>query len=86
MHFKCKGHHARDQRYRFDHEDFIYTEMFDAIPVSGVSLELRAEIEETPPVTQSKMNRYLEDEVDALVGVPSNVPPRLIPYACVTWS
>ena len=39
-HFKCKGHFAKDRRYRFDHEDSIYTEKFDAIAVSEVSLEL----------------------------------------------
>ena len=77
-HFECKGHYAKDRRYRFDHEDFIYTEMFDAIPVGEVSLEIRAEIEKTPPVTLGKMNNFLEDEVDSLVGVPSNVPPTTL--------
>ena len=68
----CKGHYAKDRRYRFDHED-IYTEKFDAIPVGEVSLEVRAEIEKTPPVFLGKLNIFLEDEVDALVGVPFNV-------------
>ena len=77
-HFKCKGHFAKDRRYRFDHEDFIYTEKFDAIAVSEVPLELRAEIEKTPPVTLGKMNNFVEDEVNALVGVPSNVPPTTL--------
>ena len=77
-HFKCKGHFAKDRRYRFDHEDFIYTEKFDAIAVSEVTLELPAEIEKTPPVTLGKMNNFVEDEVDALVGVPSNVPPTTL--------
>ena len=77
-HFKCKGHFAKDRRYRFDHEDFIYTEKFDAIAVSEVSLELRAEIEKTPPVTLGKMNNFVEDEVNALVGVPPNVPPTTL--------
>ena len=79
--FKCKGQYAKDRRYRFDHEDFIYTEMFDftsAIFVGEVSLELRAEIEKTPPVTLGKMNNFLEDEVDALVGIPSTVPPTTL--------
>ena len=79
-HFKCKGDYTEDRRYRFDHEDFIYTEKFDAIPVSEVSLELRAEIEKTPPVTLGKMNNFVEDEVDALVGVPSNVPPTTLDW------
>ena len=77
-HFECKGHYTKDRRYRFDHEDFIYTEKFDAIPVSEISSELRAEIEKTPPVTLGKMNNFVEDEVDALVGVPSNVPPTTL--------
>ena len=76
--FKCKGHYAKDRRYRFDHEDCIYAEKFDPIPVSEVSLELRAEIEKTPPVTLGRMNNFLEDELDALVGVPSNVPPTTL--------
>ena len=77
-HFKCKGHLAKDQRYRLDHEDFIYTDKLDAIPVAEVSAELRAEIEKTPPVVLGRMNKFLEDEVDALVGVPSNVPPTTL--------
>ena len=43
-----------------------------------MSAELRAEIELTPPVTLGKMNKFVEDEVDALVGVPSNVPPTTL--------
>ena len=31
-----------------------------------------------PPVTLGKMNNFLEDEVDTLVGVPSNVPPSTL--------
>ena len=77
-HFKCKGHYLKDRRYRYDHEDVIYTEDFDAIPVGEISAELREEIEKTPPVTLGKMNPFLEDEVDALVGVPSNVPPSTL--------
>ena len=77
-HFECKGHYLKDHRYRFDHEEVIYTESFDAIPVIEISAELREEIEKTPSVTLSKMNRFLEDEVDALVGVPSNVPPSTL--------
>ena len=76
--FECKGHYTKDRRYQFDHEDFIYTEKFDAIPVSGISSEMRAEIEKTPPVTLGKMNNFVKDEVDALVGVPSNVPPTTL--------
>ena len=74
-HFKCKGHYLKDSRYRLDHEDVIYSENLDAIPVAEVSAELRAEIELTPPVTLGRMNKFVEDEVHALVGVPSNVPP-----------
>ena len=68
----------KDRRYRFDHEEVIYTENFDAIPVNEKSAELREEIEKTPPVTLGKMNRFLEDELDALVGVPSNGPPSTL--------
>ena len=77
-HFKCKGHYLKDRRYRLDHEDVIYSENLDAIPVAEVSAELRAEIELTPPVTLGRMNKFVEDEVDALVGVPSNVPPTTL--------
>ena len=55
-HFKCKGHFLKDRRYRLDHEDVIYIENLDAIPVAEVSAELRAEIELTPPVTLGRMN------------------------------
>ena len=75
-HFKCKSHYQKDRRYRYDHEDMIFTEKFDAVPVADLSVELREEIEATPPVVLGKMNRFIEDEVDALVGVPSNVPPN----------
>ena len=47
-HSKCKGHYLKDRRYRLDHEDVIYSENLDAIPVAEVSAELRAEIELTP--------------------------------------
>ena len=77
-HFKCKGHYAKDRRYRYDHEEMIFTEKFDAIPVAELTVEQRAEIEQTPPVVLGKMNKFLEDEVDALVGVPSNVPPTTL--------
>ena len=77
-HFKCKGHYAKDRRYRYDHEEMMFTEKFDAIPVAELTVEQRAEIEQTPPVVLGKMNKFLEDEVDALVGVPSNVPPTTL--------
>ena len=77
-HFKCKGHYAKDRRYRYDHEEMIFTEKFDATPVAELTVEQRAEIEQTPPVALGKMNKFLEDEVDALVGVPSNVPPTTL--------
>ena len=47
-HFKCKGHFLKDRRYRLDHEDMVFTENVDAIPVAEMSAELRAEIELTP--------------------------------------
>ena len=68
----------KDRRYRLDHEDVIYSENLDAIPVAEVSAELRAEIELTLPVTLGRMNKFVEDEVEALVGVPSNVPPTTL--------
>ena len=77
-HFKCKGHFLKDRRYRLDHEDMVFTENLDTIPVAEMSAELRAEIELTPPVTFGKMNKFVEDEIDALVGVPSNVPPTTL--------
>ena len=73
-HFGRKTHFAKDRRYRLDHEDFIYTEKFDEIAVATISPELRAEIELTPPVVLGPKNAFEEDEVDALVGVVSNVP------------
>ena len=73
-HFGCKTHFAKDQRYRLDHEDTVYTAGFDEIAVATISPELRAEIEKTPPVVLGKKNAFVEDEVDALVGVVSNVP------------
>ena len=76
--FKCKGLFLKDRSYRLDHEEMLFTENLDAIPVAEVSAELRAEIEQTPPVTLGKMNKFVEDEVDALVGVPSNVPPTTL--------
>ena len=60
---------------RNDNEDVIYTKKLDAIPVSESSTELRAEIVATPLVILGKINKFVRDEVDALVGVPSNVPP-----------
>ena len=77
-HFKCKGHYLKDRRYHYDHEDVIYTEKFDPIRVADLTAEQRAEIEETPPVVLGRMNKFVEDEVDALVGVPSNVPPTTL--------
>ena len=73
-HFSRKSHYLKDRRYRLDHEDVFYTPQFDAVEVATISAELRAEIEETPPVTLGKKNPFREDEVDALVGVVSNVP------------
>ena len=36
---------------------------------------MRAEIEHTFPVTLGKMNKFVEDEVNSLDGVPFTVPP-----------
>ena len=72
--FGCKTHFAKDQRYRLDHEDTVYTAGFDEIAVATISPALRAESEKTPPVVLGKKNAFVEDEVDALVGVVSNVP------------
>ena len=44
-HFGSKTHFLRDRRYRLDHEDYLYTPRFDAVEVSSISAELRAEIE-----------------------------------------
>ena len=73
-HFSRKSHYLKDRRYRLDHEDVIYTSQFDPVKVADISSELRAEIEQTPPVVLGKKNPFREDEVDALVGVVSNVP------------
>ena len=69
-HFNCKGHFLKDHPYRLNHEDVIYSENLDAIPI--------AEIELMPPVTLGRMNKFVEDEVNALVGVPSIVPPTTV--------
>ena len=73
-HFSRKSHYLKDRRFRLDHEDVFYIPRFDAVEVATISAELRAEIEETPPVTLGKKNPFKEDEVDALVGIGSNVP------------
>ena len=73
-HFGSKTHFLRDRRYRLDHEDYLYTSRFDAVEVSSISADLRAEIEKTPAVVLGCKNPFVEDEVDALVGVSSNVP------------
>ena len=73
-HFCGKTHFLKDRRYRLDHEDVVYTTRFDAVDVSAIPPELRAEIEMTPPVVLGKKNAFAKDEIDALVGVESNVP------------
>ena len=73
-HFTSKSHFVKDRRYRLDHEEVLYTTRFDEVPVSAITPELRAEIEKTPAVVLGKKNPFVEDEVDALVGVVSNVP------------
>ena len=73
-HFSRKSHYLRNRRYRLDHEDAIYTPQVDEVKVADISDELHAEIEQTPPVVLGKKNPFKEDEVDALIGVVSNVP------------
>ena len=51
---------------------------FDAIPVSEESAVLMSEIEKTPHLTLGEMIRFVEDEVYALVGDTSNVPPTTL--------
>ena len=77
-HFGSKGHFLKDRRYRLDHEEFLYTTSFDEVPVASISAELRAEIEKTPAVVLGRKNPFVEDEVDALVGVESNVPSSVL--------
>ena len=72
--FISKSNFVKDRRFRLDQEDVLYTTRFDGVPVSSISAELRAEIEKTSAVVLGKKNLFLEDEVDALVGVVSNVP------------
>ena len=52
----------------------MYTSRFDAVEVSSISGELRAEVEETSAVVLGCKKPSVEDEVNALVGVSSNVP------------
>ena len=73
-HFTSKSHFVKDRRYRLDHEEVLYTTRFDEVPVSAITPELPSEIEKTPAVVLGKKNLFVEDEVDALVGVVSNVP------------
>ena len=70
----AKSHCLKDRRYRLNHEDVIYTPQFDEAKITDITDKLRAEIEQTPPVVLGKNNSFKEDEVDALVGVVSNVP------------
>ena len=51
----------------------MYTTRFDAVNVSSIPSEFRAEIEMTP-VVLGKKNAFAEDEINAIVGVESNVP------------
>ena len=77
-HFGSKGHFLKDRRYRLDHEEFLYTTSFDDVPVASISAELRAEVEKTPAVVLGCKYPFVEDEVDALVGVESNVPSSVL--------
>ena len=85
-HFSRKSHYLKDRRYRLDHEDVFYTPQFDAVEVATISAELRAEIEETPPVILGKKNPFREDEVHALVGVVSNVPSATLVGGYLSFS
>ena len=58
-HFSGKTHCLKDRRYRLDHEDVVFTTRFDAVNVSSIPPELRAEIEMTPPVVLRKKNALL---------------------------
>ena len=73
-HVSCKTHFEKGLRYRLDHEDVVYTVKFIAIDEAPISPELLAKIEETPVVVLGRKNAFVEDEIDALVGVVSNVP------------
>ena len=75
-HFGSKGHFLKDRRCRLDHEEFLYTTSFDE--VASISAELRAEIEKLPAVVSGRKNPFVEDEVDALVGVESNAPSSVL--------
>ena len=57
--FGWKTHFAKDQRYRLDHEDTVYTAGFDETAVATIPPELRAEIEKTPPVALGKKNAFV---------------------------
>ena len=46
--------------------------------MATISFELRAEIENAPPDVLGKKNAFVENEVDALLGVVSNVPSSVL--------
>ena len=72
--FSRKSHYLKNRWYRQDREDVIYTPHIYAVKVATIPAELRAEIEVTLSVDLGKPKTFKEDEVDALVGVVSNVP------------
>ena len=65
----CKTHFAEDRRYPFDHEDVVYTVKFDAIDKASISPESQAEIKKTSVFVLIRKIAFVDDEVDALVGV-----------------
>ena len=60
-HFKCKNHYQKDRRYRDDHEDVIFTEKFDAVPVADLSVELREKIEAT--ITVHRQAKFAQSTI-----------------------
>ena len=70
----CKTHFAKDRRYPLDYEDFVYATELVETAVARINPDIRAEIEQTSPVVWGKKIAFVEDEVDALVGLLSNVP------------
>ena len=77
-HFRCQSHFVRDRRYRYDHEEEIFGQDFSATRVQDISEELREEILQTEPVSLGTKYRFVEDEVDGVVGVESQIPTSIL--------
>ena len=75
-HFTSKSYFVKNRRYRLDHEDVaLYFFRFDEVLYRQFLQSCGPKIEKTPAVVPwARKNPFLEDEVDALVGVVSNVP------------